>query len=138
MDKRISDNKEEYIAKALKECINNVRENSDKIFYLTKERDPESLATISAQSSKDGEGCASYIEKSDSYKTLREVVRLKDAIRVVKTYIVEDVAYTYDLINDLGKTVFSEDDWKKQRYRMHYLRLHMNMSVLDRTILWHH
>ena len=115
MDKRISDNKEEDIAKALKECINNVRENSDKIFYLTKERDPESLATISAQSSKDEEGCASYIEKADAYKTLREVVRLKDAIRVVKTYVVEDIAYTYELINALGKAVFSEEDWKKSK-----------------------
>lgn len=95
--------------KAFLNLINRIKSDSDKIFYLAKAKNPGALKTVDSQGDKEKSGCATYIESFDNYKMIRDIIKIKDAMRIIKTYLVQDYVFTNGFINDLGKVLYGEE-----------------------------
>ncbi len=103
--------------------IDYISDNSDKIFYSTERFDPGALQTISAQVTEDKSGCAYYIENNKDYQILHEIVRIKDAIRLVRTYADEDLQFASDIFYKLGDAWgFTDSLPSKEEFAYRYKR----------------
>lgn len=82
-------------------CVGRLEQHSDKIFYLTKEKDPESLMVIGAQDNEwqeDGTtipGCAAAIENTSEFQALRELIRRRFVERRVCALLIIDMIHDY-------------------------------------------
>ena len=82
------------------EYIKLLEEQSDKIFFLTKENDPTTLTVVGAQDDEEQDGkklpgCAASIEKSKAFRQLRELIREQFIERRVCALLIIDMINDY-------------------------------------------
>lgn len=84
---------------AFQEKVSELEDRSDQIFYSTKPHDPSTLETIDSQDW----GCAKYIQETEDYQLLQEIVKCKEAVRTVLRCADQDVLFASELFFKIGE-----------------------------------